>query len=81
MKGSSVMRFDLFSIKKWVWTKITGLMGVDRAYAKYLVHFNHHEANVVNTELQQQLNIKPMTKAEFIKVWKPGKKSKKGCCS
>lgn len=75
------MKFDLFALKKWVWTKLTGLMGVDRAYAKYLAHFNHHQTNVVNTELQQQLNIKPMTKAEFIKVWKPGKKSKKGCCS
>lgn len=75
------MKFDLFSMKKWLWTKLTGLMGADRAYAKYLAHFNHHQANATNPELQQELNVKAMTKAEFLKVWKPGKKSKKGCCS
>ncbi len=75
------MRFDLFSIKKWAWTKLTGLMGADRAYAKYLENFNHYQAKTTNPKLQQELNIKAMTKAEFLKIWKPGKKSKKGCCS
>ncbi len=75
------MQFDIFSIKKWLWTKLIGLMGSERAYAKYLAHFNHHQANVVNAELQQELNVKVMTKAEFLKVWQPVKKRKKGCCS
>jgi hypothetical protein len=75
------MGFDVFKIKKWLWTKTTGLMGVDRAYAKYLAHFNDYQANKVDSDLQQDLNVKAMTKEEFIKVWKLGKKSKKGCCS
>lgn len=70
----------MFKFKKWLWTKITGLMGDDRAYAKYLAHFNHYQENVVDSELQSDLNVKAMSKEEFLKVWKPVKKCKSGCC-
>ena len=70
----------MFKLKKWIWTTITGLMGANRAYAKYLAHFNHYHVNVVDLALQQDLNIKAMTKEEFLKVWKPDKKCKSGCC-
>ena len=33
----------MFKFKKWLWTKLTGFMGSDRAYAKYLAHFNHYQ--------------------------------------
>jgi hypothetical protein len=51
------------------------LLGVDRAYAKYLAHFNDYQKNVVNVELQKDLNVKAMSKEEFLKVWKPKAKS------
>jgi hypothetical protein len=70
----------MFKLKKWLWTKITGLLGVDRAYARYLTHFNDYQKNVVNVELQKDLNVKAMSKEEFLKVWKPKLKSKTGCC-
>jgi hypothetical protein len=56
-------------------------MRSDRAYAKYKLHFNHHQTNAANPEWQQELNVKAMTKAEFLQVWQPAKKTKKGCCS
>ncbi len=55
-------------------------MGSDRAYAKYLAHFNHYQMNVVDSELQKDLNVKAMSKEEFLKVWKISKKSRVGCC-
>jgi len=70
----------MFKFKKWLWTKITGLLGADRAYAKYLAHFNHYQNNVVDSELQKDLNVKAMSKEEFLKVWKLKTKCKTGCC-
>ena len=70
----------MYKFKKWLWVKITGLMGSNRAYAKYLAHFNHYQANVVDSELQKALNVTAMSKEEFLEVWKPNKKSKTGCC-
>ena len=31
-------------------------------------------------ELQKDLNVKAMSKEDFLKVWKPNKKCKTGCC-
>jgi hypothetical protein len=70
----------MFRLKKWLWTKVTGLLGADRAYAKYLTHFNHYQNNVVDKELQKDLNLKPMSKEDFLKAWNPKSKSKNGCC-
>jgi hypothetical protein len=56
------------------------LLGPDRAYAKYLAHFNHYQKNVVDNELQKDLNVKAMSKEEFLKVWKSKAKCKTGCC-
>ena len=84
-----------FRAKKWLWTKITEGRGPDRAYAKYLANFNRVQANADRT-LQEDLNVKAMTKAEFVRVWNgttqskssksnPDKnqpsKNKSGCCS
>ncbi len=69
-----------FKAKKWLWTKFTDLRGADRAYEKYLAHFEQQQANVDST-LQQALQVKPMTKEAFLKVWKPSKQCKPGCCS
>jgi hypothetical protein len=71
----------MFKFKKWLWTKYQAMMGADRAYAKYLAHYNHYQAHVVDKALQQELNIKPMTKEAFLQAWQPKKKSKTGCCS
>tara|TARA_B110000971_G_scaffold166250_1_gene170318 strand:- start:9 stop:275 length:267 start_codon:yes stop_codon:yes gene_type:complete len=74
-----------FRAKKWLWTKLTEERGPDKAYAKYLANFNRVQANT-DGALQKELNVKAMTKAEFIRVWngtnqsKQGK-SKQGCCS
>lgn len=70
----------MFKFKKWLWVKVTGLMGANRAYAKYLAHFKHYQVNVVDSELQKDLNVKAMSKEEFLEVWKPNKKCKTGCC-
>ncbi|MDI1308984.1 MAG: hypothetical protein PSV17_06065 [Methylotenera sp.] len=70
----------MFKFKKWLWAKITRFLGLNRAYEKYLAHFNHYQTNVVDGELQKDLNVKAMSKEEFTKVWKPTKKSKSGCC-
>jgi len=56
------------------------LLGVNRAYAKYLAHFNHYQKNVVDSELQKDLNLKAMSKEEFLKVWKRKGKCKTGWC-
>jgi len=73
-----------FRAKKWLWTKITERRGPDRAYAKYLANFNRIQANADST-LQKELNIKAMTKEEFIRAWNgshksQGGKSKPSCC-
>ena len=70
----------MFKFKKWIWTKLTGLMGPDRAYAKYLAHFKYYQVNVVDSELQKDLNVKAMSKDEFLKFWKKNKKCNTGCC-
>lgn len=70
----------MFKFKKWIWTKLTGLMGPDRAYAKYLAHFKYYQVNVVDSELQKDLNVKAMSKDEFLKLWKKNKKCNTGCC-
>jgi len=70
----------MFKLKKWLWTKITAMLGSDRAYAKYLAHFNHYQNHVVDRELQKDLNLQPMSKEEFLRVWKPKSKCKSGCC-
>ena len=70
-----------FKVKKWIWKKLKNLRSVDRAYSRYLAHFDDYQANKVDRSLQQDLKVKPMTKEEFIKVWKPAKKCKPGCCS
>ena len=70
-----------FKVKKWIWTKLRTLRGSDRAYAKYLAHFNDYQANKVDSGLQKDLNVKVMTKEEFLKVWQSNKKRKSGCCS
>ena len=69
----------MFKFKKWLWVKITGLVGVNRAYAKYLAHFKHYQANVVDSELQKDLNVMPMSKEEFIRVWNSKFKNKTDC--
>ena len=70
----------IFKFKKWLWQKFSRLLGEDRAYAKYLTHFNHYQWHVVDGDLQKDLNIHPMSKEAFLKVWKPTKKCKSGCC-
>jgi hypothetical protein len=79
----------MFTLKKWWWTQWQKLIGSDRAYAKYLAHFERYQTQVVDIELQQSLNITPMSKDEFLQAWqkkplKPSGKScgcKPGCCS
>ena len=70
----------MFKLKKWLWTKITGLVGVNRAYAKYLAHFKYYQTNVVDSELQKDLNVMPMSKEEFIRIWNSKIKNRTGCC-
>jgi hypothetical protein len=80
----------MFKLKKWLWTQWQKLRGADRAYAKYLAHFQHYQAQVVNSELQQSLNIQPMSKEAFLQAWQKqglsnggkscGCKTKTGCC-
>ncbi|QDC43231.1 hypothetical protein [Methylophilus medardicus] len=59
----------MFTLKKWLWTQWQKFRGADRAYANYLAHFAHYQTQVVNPELQQSLNIQPMSKAAFLKAW------------
>ncbi|HEY0561817.1 MAG TPA: hypothetical protein VGD04_00680 [Methylophilus sp.] len=74
----------MFKFKKWLWTQFTALRGADRAYADYLAHFNHYQQHVTDKTLQQDLQVQPMSKPDFLKVWlkKPNKPApKSGCCS
>ncbi len=79
----------MFAFKQWWWRKWQILRGADRAYAKYLAHFEHYQTQVVDNELQQSLQLNPMSKAQFLQVWqkktlKPAGKScgcKPGCCN
>lgn len=78
----------MFAFKQWWWRKWQNLRGADRAYAKYLAHFQHYQTQVVDSELQQSLQLSPMSKEQFLQVWqqktlKPTGKScgcKPGCC-
>lgn len=70
----------MFKFRKWLWIKLNGLLGADRAYAKYLEHFNYYQQHVVDSELQKDLNVKVMSKEEFLKLWNSKAKHKKGCC-
>lgn len=74
----------MFKLKKWWWTQWQKLLGSDRAYAKYLAHFKRYQTHVVDPELQQSLQLKPMSKEEFVQAWqkKTLKPSGKSCgCS
>jgi len=70
----------MFTFKKWMWGKFTAIMGEDRAYDKYLIHFNHYQKNVVDSELQKDLNVKVLSKEEFLKVRKIKTKCKTSGC-
>ena len=78
----------MFAFKQWWWRKWQTLRGADLAYAKYLAHFQHYQTQVVDSELQQSLQLSPMSKEQFLQVWqqktlKPTGKScgcKPGCC-
>lgn len=59
----------MFKLKKWFWTQWQKLLGTDRAYARYLAHFQRYQTQVVDSDLQQSLNIKPMSKEEFERAW------------
>lgn len=86
-----MMGFEWFKFKKWLWTTVVKKRGPDKAYAKYLANFNRVQANAADSALQNELDVKAMTKDEFIRVWngtsqsKAGKnkqgKCKPGCCS
>lgn len=69
-----------FRAKKWLWTKLTEGRGPDKAYAKYLANFNRVQANA-DSALKKELNVKAMTKAEFIRMWNGTNQPKQGCCS
>lgn len=74
----------MFKLKKWVWTQWQKLLGTNRAYAKYLANFNRYRTQAADDELQQLLNLKPMSREEFEQAWqkKPLKPSGKSCgCS
>jgi hypothetical protein len=82
---SSQQGVCMFKLKKWLWTQWQKLLGTDRAYARYLAHFNRYQRQAVDDELQQSLNLKPMSKQAFEQAWqkktlKPGGKSC-GCSS
>jgi hypothetical protein len=82
---SSQQGVRMFKLKKWLWTQWQKLLGTDRAYARYLAHFNRYQRQAVDDELQQSLNLKPMSKQAFEQAWqkktlKPGGKSC-GCSS
>jgi hypothetical protein len=78
----------MFSFKKWLWRQWQSWRGADRAYAKYLAHFQHYQSQVVDPALQQSLQLQPMSKEAFLQAWqqkglKPAGKScgcKTGCC-
>ncbi len=59
----------MFTLKKWLWTQWQKLRGADRAYARYLAHFAHYQTEVVDSDLQQSLQLQPMSKEAFIALW------------
>ena len=67
-----------FRAKKQLWTKFTEGRGPDKAYAKYLANYNRMQANTADGALQKELNVKAITKAEFIRVWNGASQSKSG---
>lgn len=71
----------MFAFKKWLWRRWQALLGADRAYARYLKHFQHYQTQVVDRELQQSLNLQPMSKQAFMQAWqqKTGKPTGKSC--
>lgn len=73
--------FNLFKCKQWLWNKWQALLGTDRAYTRYLKHFEHYQTQVVDGSLQQSLNIQPMSKEAFLAAWhkKPLKPAGKSC--
>ncbi|HEY0906767.1 MAG TPA: hypothetical protein VGE17_06160 [Methylophilus sp.] len=79
----------MFTFKRWCWTYWQKLLGADRAYARYLQHFEHYRTEVVDSTLQQSLNLQPMSKAAFLQAWQKkglaasGKSCgcKTGCCN
>lgn len=79
-----MLNSTLFKVKQWLWTRWQSLLGTDRAYARYLKHFEHYQTKVVDGALQQSLNIQPMSKEAFLAAWqkKPRKPNGKSCgCS
>lgn len=80
----------MFALKQWLWRKWQMRLGTDRAYARYLAHFEHYQKQVVSGELQTALKLTPMSKEAFIQAWhQPGVKSEgkscgcsnTGCCN
>jgi hypothetical protein len=79
----------MFKLKKWVWTQWQKMLGTDRAYARYVAHFERYRAQASDDELQQSLNLKPMSREAFEQAWhkktiKPAGKScgcQSGGCS
>lgn len=77
----------MFAFKQWIWRKWQNLLGADRAYARYIAHFERYQTQVVDKHLQQSLQLKPMSKEAFVQAWqqktlKPAGKScgcKSGC--
>jgi hypothetical protein len=59
----------MFKFKKWLWTQWQKLLGTDRAYARYLSHFHRYQAQAADNELQQSLNLKPMSRQAFEQAW------------
>ncbi|WP_229008055.1 hypothetical protein [Methylophilus sp. Leaf408] len=59
----------MFKLKKWLWTQWQNLRGTDRAYARYLSHFHRYQAQAADNELQQSLNLKPMSRQAFEQAW------------
>lgn len=71
----------MFKSKQWLWRLWQRLVGIDRAYAKYLAQFQRYQQQAVDSELHQSLQLKPMTKEAFIAAWqqKTVKSSGKSC--
>lgn len=59
----------MFALKKWLWTQWQKLRGVDRAYARYLAHFEQVRSAADDQALRESLQLQPMQRDEFIKVW------------
>lgn len=76
-----MFKSTVFRLKQRLWLQWQSLLGVDRAYARYLKHFEHYQTQVVDGGLQQSLNIQPMSKAAFLAAWQktPLKPKAKAC--